>query len=126
MLRYDGPVQATSRVVLEDMKFRGKDMKAGQMVITFLGGANHDPAQFPEPEKFDLSRQDNRHLGFGQGIHYCVGAPLARVEAQTAVNALLQRYPHLEAGFERPDWGSSFILRGLRSLPLRSKVGATT
>ncbi len=124
MLRYDGPVQATSRVPVEDLDFRGKHFKQGQVVITFLGGANHDPAQFPEPERFDISRQDNHHLGFGQGIHYCLGAPLARVEGQIAVNTLLRRFPDPEPDFEQPEWGPSFILRGLRSLPVRTKVPA--
>jgi cytochrome P450 len=119
MLRYDGPVQATSRVVLEDVEFGGKEMKPGQIVITFLGAANHDPAQFPDPERLDLRREDNRHVAFGQGIHYCLGAPLARVEGQIAISSLLRRFPHIEAAFDQPDWGNSFILRGLRSLPVR-------
>jgi cytochrome P450 len=119
MLRYDGPVQATSRVVVRDMEFRGKQFKQGQVVITFLGAANHDPDVFEEPARLDLTRRDNRHMAFGHGIHYCVGAPLARAEAQTALAALLARYPDPEPAFESPDWGPSFILRGLRSLPLR-------
>jgi cytochrome P450 len=126
LLRYDGPVQATSRVVLEDVEFGGKQLKQGQMVIVFLGGANHDPSQFLEPQKLDLRRADNRHLGFGQGIHYCLGAPLARVEAQIAISTLLRRFPDLELGEEPPERGYSFILRGLRSLPLRSKVATAT
>ena len=122
LLRFDGPVQATSRVVGEDFDFRGKQFKQGQVVITFLGAANHDPAQFSEPERLDLGREDNRHLGFGQGIHYCLGAPLARVEGQIAITTLLARYPDLETDFETPDWGNSFILRGLRSLAVRVKA----
>ncbi len=124
LLRFDGPVQATSRVATEDIEFRGKELKRGQMLIVFLGGANHDPAQFAEPGKLDLARPDNRHLGFGQGIHYCLGAPLARVEAQIAITTLLRRYPDLGPGVERPERGASFILRGLRSLPLRAKAAA--
>jgi cytochrome P450 len=127
LLRYDGPVQATSRVVVEDLEFRGKRFQKGQMVITFLGAANHDPAQFAEPERLDLGRADNRHLGFGHGIHYCLGAPLARVEAQIAIGSLLRRYPELERDESRPlERGSSFILRGLQSLPLKAKVAAAS
>lgn len=126
LLRYDGPVQATSRVVLEDMTFRGKDLKEGQVVITFLGAANRDPAQFEEPDRLDLTREDNRHVAFGQGIHYCVGAPLARVEGQIAISTLLRRFPDPEPAFDKPEWGSSFILRGLRSLPVRSMAASRT
>jgi cytochrome P450 len=124
LLRNDGPVQATSRVVLEDMEFRGKQLKAGQVLITFLGAANHDPAVFHEPGILDVRREDNRHIGFGLGIHYCVGAPLARVEAQTAIGTLLRRFPDLEATSDKAEWGNSFILHGLRTLPVRNKVGA--
>lgn len=120
LLRYDGPVQATSRVALRDVELQGKQVKEGQILITFLGAANHDPRQFREPGVLDLTREDNRHLGFGMGIHYCLGAPLARVEAQIAIPALLKRYPDAELEVAQPQWGSSFILRGLKSLPLRS------
>jgi cytochrome P450 len=124
LLRYESPVQATSRVVSEDMEFRGKQLKKGQILIAFLGAANRDPAIFPDPDKLDLARQENRHLAFGQGIHYCLGAPLARMEGQIAIQAILRRYPEPEPEFEKPDWANSFILRGLRSLPIRSRVPA--
>jgi cytochrome P450 len=120
MLRYDGPVQMTSRIVMEEMEFRGKKMEPGQVILTLLGAANRDPAQFEDPDSLDIGRQNNRHLGFGYGIHYCVGAPLAVVEAQVAVNTLLRRFPEPEPAFETPEWGSSFILRGLKSLPIVS------
>ncbi|HEY7268540.1 MAG TPA: cytochrome P450, partial [Dehalococcoidia bacterium] len=127
LLRFDGPVQATSRVVIDDCEFRGKHFQKGQIAITFLGAANRDPAQFADPDNLDLARADNRHLGFGQGIHYCLGAPLARVEAQIAISSLLRRYPDLERDpAAAPERGSSFILRGLKTLPLRSKVAAAS
>jgi len=124
LLRFDGPVQATSRVVLKDLEFQGRQFKVGQVVITFLGAANHDPAQFSEPERLDLTRADNRHVAFGHGIHFCLGAPLARVEGQVALSTLLRRFPDTEPDFDEPDWGNSFILRGLKSLPVRSKAAA--
>jgi cytochrome P450 len=102
------------------MEFRGKKMEPGQVILTLLGAANRDPAQFEDPDRLDIGRQNNRHLGFGYGIHYCVGAPLAVVEAQVAVNTLLRRFPEPEPEFRTPEWGSSFILRGLKSLPIVS------
>jgi cytochrome P450 len=125
LLRFDGPVQATSRVVLRDLDFQGRQFKEGQVLIAFLGAANHDPTQFPEPERLDLTREDNRHMAFGHGIHFCLGAPLARVEGQIAISALLRRFPDPEPDFDEPDWGNSFILRGLKSLPVRSKAAAS-
>ena len=93
-------------------------MKPGQVVLAVLGAANHDPDQFPDPDRFDAGRAPNRHLAFGLGIHYCLGAPLALAEAQIAFSTLLRRFPEPQAQFETPDFGPSFILRGLNSLEL--------
>jgi len=123
LLRYDGPAQMTSRVVLEDTELRGRRFEKGQIVLPVLGAANRDPEQFPDPDRLDLGRQNNRHLALGYGIHYCLGAPLAVAEAQVAISALLARLPEPELAGE-PKWAPSFILRGLRSLPVRSKVPA--
>jgi cytochrome P450 len=120
MLRYDGPAQMTSRIVTEELTLRGKDMKPGQVVLATLAAANRDPEQFPDPDRFDAGRTPNRHLAFGQGIHYCLGAPLAVAEAQTAFATLLRRFPNPEAQFETPDFGASFILRGLNSLKMKT------
>jgi cytochrome P450 len=122
MLRYEGSVQMTSRIVDHDLDFKGQRFEEGQVVLLLLGAANRDPAQFPNPETFDVARRPNRHLAFGQGIHYCLGAPLAVVEAQIAFETLLRRLPEPEANFETPDWGASFVLRGLKSLPVISKA----
>ncbi|HLF75880.1 MAG TPA: cytochrome P450 [Dehalococcoidia bacterium] len=122
MLRYDGPAQMTSRIVVEDMEFEGQKMAAGQVVLAILGAANHDPAQFENADSFDIKRFANRNLAFGYGIHYCLGAPLALAEAQVAIETLLRRFPEPHAAFETPEWGASFILRGLKSLKLESKV----
>jgi cytochrome P450 len=124
MLRYDGPAQMTSRIVKEDLTMRGQLLEPGQVVLCVLAAANRDPEQFPDPDRFDVRRENNRHLAFGYGIHYCLGAPLAVAEAQIAISTLLRRYPEPEAAFETPDWGASFILRGLKSLPMRTKVAA--
>jgi cytochrome P450 len=124
LLRFDSPVQATSRVALRDARIGGQEVKEGDLIITFLGAANRDPAQFPDPDTLDVTRRENRHLSFGQGIHYCVGAPLARAEAQTAINALLRRFPDAEPEVEKPAFKPSFILRGLESLPIRSRVAS--
>ena len=125
MLRFDGPAQMTSRIVAEDMTFQGKRFEGGQVVLCVLAAANRDPARFPDPDRFDLDRADNRHLAFGMGIHYCLGAPLAVAEAQIAITTLLRRYPDAESTLESPEWASSFILRGLKSLPVvaRTPVG---
>ena len=122
MLRFDGPAQITSRIVAEDMTFQGKNFEAGQVVLCVLSAANRDPARFPDPDRFDIARTDNRHLAFGMGIHYCLGAPLAVAEAQVAISTLLRRYPDAESTLETPEWAASFILRGLKSLPVVAKT----
>lgn len=118
LLRYDGPVQATSRQANSDMILGNKQIVAGQNVIVSLGAANHDPARFAEPDQLNLQRQENHHLSFGQGIHYCLGAPLARLEVEIAFNTLLRRLPqpHLEA--EQVKWETGMVFRGLSVLPL--------
>ena len=125
MLRYEGSGA-------DDLAHRGPRLRVprparsrrGRWCLLLLAAANRDPAQFPEPERFDVARRPNRHLAFGQGIHYCLGAPLAVAEAQVAFQTLLRRLPEPEAAFETPEWGQSFILRGLKRLPVRSKVVA--
>ena len=120
MLRYDSPAQITSRVALTDIELRGQKIETGQLVLAVLAGANHDPAQFADPDRFDITRNEGRHLAFGHGIHFCLGAPLALAEAEVAVATLLRRFPEPQAAFETPDRGHSFILRGLKSLRLTS------
>jgi len=122
MLRYEGSVQMTSRIVDHDLEFRGQSFEEGQVVLLLLGAANRDPAQFPDPERFDAARRPNRHLAFGHGIHYCLGAPLAVAEAQIAFQTLLRRLPEPEPAFEEPEWSASFVLRALKRLPVKSKV----
>ena len=118
LLRFNGPVQATGRVAKEDIEVGGVTVKEGQVAFVLLGSANHDPAKFPDPERLDLRRRPTDHLAFGDGIHFCLGAPLARAEAQITLQALIERYPRIELAGE-PTWGGTFIIRGAKKLPLR-------
>ncbi|HJY84582.1 MAG TPA: cytochrome P450 [Candidatus Binatia bacterium] len=117
-LRYDSPVQLTGRWVNEDVEIGSQVIHGGEMVLTLLGAANRDPVQFPDPDRFDITRSDNRHLAFGQGIHFCLGAALARLEAQLAIGTLLRRLPKLTRQTTTPEWREAFTLRGLRVLPV--------
>jgi cytochrome P450 len=118
VLRYDGPVQRTARIPSEDVVIGGQTIGKGEMVMPFIGAADRDPAQFPEPDRLDITRTDNRHIAFGWGIHFCLGAPLARVEGQIAINTLVQRLPKLELATAAPEFRQSLTLRGLKSLPV--------
>ena len=118
LLRYDGPVQATSRQANSDLTLGNKQIAAGQNVIVSLGAANHDPARFAEPDQLNLQRQENHHLAFGQGIHYCLGAPLARLEIEIAFNTLLRRLPQPRLEAEQVQWETGMVFRGLSVLPL--------
>lgn len=117
LLRFDSPVQLTGRVVAEDLSLAGVEMRAGQFVVVLLGAANRDPEQFPDPDRLDLGRQPNHHLAFGRGIHFCLGAPLARVEGQVAIGSLVRRFPRLRLDGE-PVQRDTVTLRGLESLPV--------
>lgn len=118
LLRYDSPVQLTARIAAEDLEIGDKRVNARDMVVLLLGAANRDPAQFLDSNILDLSRRDNRHLSFGQGIHYCLGAPLARIEGQLAINTVLRRCPGLELTGEPLEWRQAVSLRGLNALPV--------
>lgn len=118
-LRYDGPVQLTGRSVREDVEIGGKHIRAGERVITVLAAANRDPAQFPDPDRLDITRKDNHHIAFGHGIHFCLGASLARTEGQLAIGTLLRRMPQVTLIDDQPRWRPAFTLRGLETLPVR-------
>jgi hypothetical protein len=118
LLRYDGPVQRTGRIANMDTEIDGHKIADGTLVLGLIGAANHDPAQFPEPERLDFRRADNRHLAFGGGTHFCLGAPLARVEGQIALLTLARRLSGLALRVAAPEWRESATLRGLRSLPV--------
>jgi cytochrome P450 len=118
MLRFDGPVQLTTRLAKVDFDVLGTRIEQGQRVYLVLAAANRDPAQFPEPDRFDAGRRDNRHVAFGAGPHFCLGAPLARLEAQVALRALRRRFPALRLGAGPIEYRNNFNLRGLKSLPI--------
>ncbi|MFD0310970.1 cytochrome P450 [Streptomyces sp. NPDC127119] len=121
LLRYDGPVElATWRFATEPLSVGGQDIAAGDPVLVVLAAADRDPDRFEDPDTLDLSRRDNQHLGYGHGIHYCLGAPLARLEGQTALAALLTRLPDLQLAGDSADlrWRGGLIMRGLRTLPV--------
>ncbi|MFI5620680.1 cytochrome P450 [Streptomyces sp. NPDC051567] len=126
LLRYDGPVElATWRYATEPLTLGGQDIPAGDPVLVVLAAADRDPARFPDPDTLDLARTDNQHLGYGHGIHYCVGAPLARLEGQVALATLLRRLPDLELAVDPADLRrrGGLIMRGLRTLPVRFTPG---
>jgi len=117
LLRYDSPVQRTARITNADVELDGRPIAKGSMVVAAIGAANRDPAQFPDPDRLDLTRRENRHVAFGYGIHFCLGAPLARVEGQIALGTLLRRMPDLAVA-GTPAWRESSTLRGLKTLPV--------
>ncbi len=119
LLRFDGPVHRIGRVAKDDLSIGGSPIPAGQPVILGLAAANRDPAQFPDPDRLDVRRAENRHLAFGHGIHFCLGAALARLEGQIAIGAVLRRYPDVRLTGERLAWRRISTLRGLQALPVR-------
>jgi cytochrome P450 len=118
LLRYDGPVQLTSRLTTEKVQIGDKEIAAGQEVLLCLGAANHDPAQFAQPDTLNLQRQENRHLAFGHGIHFCLGAPLARVEAEIAFGTFLKNFANPRLVGETVEFFPSQVFRGLDALPV--------
>jgi cytochrome P450 len=120
LLRYDSPVQTVVRTVSEPMQVRGQALKKEELVMILIGAANRDPDIFPDPDLLDVTRPQPRVLSFGGGIHFCLGAQLARLEAEIAFTALLQRLPSLMlADTGPPRWRETFTLRGLTNLPVR-------
>ena len=118
MLRYESPLQRNPRRIAVDVELRGRQLRTGDYVMQVLGSANRDPAQFPDPDRFDIARQPNRHVAFGFGVHFCLGAPLARLEAPIAVGTVLRRMPNLRLATEAVEWHRHGLLRGLVSLPV--------
>lgn len=119
MLRYCSPVQMTGRVPLADIEVGDVVLQKGEFAMLLIGSANRDPDVFSEPETFDISREDNPHLGFGFGIHHCLGAALARLEAQVAISRLLSRTGSLELATDELPYKENIVLRGLEALPVR-------
>lgn len=118
MLRYDNPVQITYRSALEEAELGGKLIHKGDLVNTIIGSANRDPERFTDPDRFDITRSEGRHLGFGMGIHFCIGAPLVRLEAEIVFATLLRRFPEIALTSEYLEWQEHPIFRGLKALPV--------
>lgn len=120
VLRYDTAVQANGRVAMRDVEFAGVDIVKGSLITTLLGAANRDPAHFNEPQRFDVGRDPNPHLSFSRGIHFCLGASLARLEARAAVGALVAAAPEYRIGDEELEYGATFFFHA----PVRLRITA--
>ena len=118
LLRFDSPVQVDSRIAVEDCDVNGFGVQRGDNVVLLLGAANRDPDQFDAPDRLDVGRRAQKHLAFGRGIHYCIGAPLARLEGRVALEALIERFRSIRLLDERPAFRNAVVLRGLDSLPV--------
>jgi cytochrome P450 len=117
-LRCVGPVQFTNRIAKEDVALGAKTIRRGQFVFLFLAAANRDPAHFPDPDRLDVTRSVHKHVAFGLGHHFCLGAPLARLEAQIAVATILERFANLRLATDQLTYRDNLNLRGLTSLPV--------
>jgi len=117
-LRYDGPSNALARVVKVEHQIDGKTLRVGDRVFGFANAANRDPRAFTDPQGLDLGRTPNRHLTFGFGTHFCMGAPLARLEGQRCVGRLVQRFTHIRRAPGEPDWVDALAMRGVFTLPV--------
>ena len=115
LMRFDTPLQMFERFVLEDLELHGMALPRGAEVALLFGSANRDPAQFSDPDRLNLSRTGNAHLSFCAGVHFCLGAPLARLELASSFAATLARVPALALAAQ-PQWGPGYVIRGLRSL----------
>jgi len=120
LLRYDSPVQLTSRMVTRETELDGHRLEPGQQIVVLLGAANRDPEVFPDPDRLDVRRENVRHLSFGHGIHFCLGAQLARLEGAMAFEALVTRLPGLSLAYDGVEWGPNTVLRGPKHLLLRA------
>jgi cytochrome P450 len=118
LLRYDSPVQRISRVVKQDFELDGQTLRAGQRIWAMLGAANRDPSQFSEPNRLDLTRSPNRHLAFGYGVHFCLGAPLARIEGQVALATVIRRFPDYLVDATAIRWFEGVSLHRLTTMPV--------
>lgn len=118
LLRFDSPVQKLGRVATAGIEIGGKTIRAGELVFLCFGSENRDPEQFSNPDQLDITRPDNRHVAFAHGIHYCLGASLARLEGQITLSSLLERMPDLRSETEDLERNPSAVLRGLKALPV--------
>jgi cytochrome P450 len=120
LLRYDGPIGAQVRIVQEAQQFHGKTFRSGERVFLLMNAANRDPRAYEQPDRVDLGRSGVPHLTFGFGAHICLGFPLARLEGQVALPAVLARWPKLALAGGPLEWMDSMVLRGMKSMPVRT------
>lgn len=118
ILRYDNPVQIVYRSVTEEVELGDQRIGQGQLVNLVVGAANRDPAQFSDPDQFDITRHEGRHMGLGLGIHFCLGAALARLEGELVFNSLLRRFPTMQLAADSLEWQTHPTFRGLKALPV--------
>ncbi len=118
MFRFDPPLHFFHRYVLKDMEYEGRDFRRGDTVGFLYGAANRDPEAFPDPDRFDITRNPNRHLAFGRGVHFCMGAPLARLELEILFTTLLERIPDIQLDEPEPEFSAGLVFRGLKKLRL--------
>jgi cytochrome P450 len=116
LLRFEAPSQHTARIAPQDVDFGDRMIRKGHATIAVMGAANRDPDRFPDPDRLDLARQDNRHVAFGWAAHFCFGAPLARIEGQVAFETLLRRMPRIALQDRPLEWRTNLGLRGLTAL----------
>jgi cytochrome P450 len=124
LLRMESPVPAVVKVATEPVELHGREIRPGEMIFPLLGSANRDERRFEQPDALNIARHPNRHLAFGHGIHFCLGGPLARVEAQIAFAALLRRFESIALAGPEPRWMPKIFLRGLESLPVTLRPAA--
>jgi hypothetical protein len=122
LLRYDGPIGAQVRIVQEPQRFHGRELQAGERVFLMMNAANRDPRAYSEPDRLDLERHAPPHLTFGYGAHICLGFPLARLEGQIALPAVLRRWRNIEPAAGRVEWLDSMVLRGMKAFPIRVRA----
>jgi len=118
LLRFESPAQSVVRLATEDIEIDGTMIRKGDRLHLLLNAANRDPTRFPDADTLDLLRDPNPHIAFGHGIHYCIGGPLAKVEAQVAFSTMLRRFEHLTLEIDEPEWLDSMTFRGVKSLPV--------
>ena len=119
MLRYTGPVHTTRRTAREDVSLGDARIRRGDVVVGILAAANRDPNKYEDPDRFDVARNPTDHVAFGDGIHFCLGAALARLEGQIAIGTLLRRFPNLQLLDDQPEWAGTSAIRGVTSVRLR-------
>jgi pimeloyl-[acyl-carrier protein] synthase len=122
LLRYDGPVQVDGRTALAEMEVGHRPIRKGQGIVLLIGSANRDPEVFGHPDRLDISRHETSPLAFGRGIHHCLGASLARLEARIVFEALLERFTEIHLLIRDPPFRDNVVLRGLQALPIGASI----